>query len=356
VGNNGETLVADSSASTGLRWQGDYAAGKNKIINGDFGINQRAFSSVTSTQYTFDRLYYVVAGGTGTATASAQTFTPGTAPVAGYESTNYLRIVTTGQTATNTITNAQHYIENVRTFAGQTATFSFWAKADSGTPAISVELTQNYGSGGSPSSQINIVGGNVTLSTSWARYSVTVAVPSISGKTLGTTANTSYLGLRLWVSGGTDFNARLGSLGIQTNTFEIWGLQAEQGSVATAFQTATGTIQGELGACQRYYYLHASGTSKPIGFGFYASASQVNGLLQFPVTMRTAPTLSATSGTGYYNVDSGAADAINSITLYNSNTTGTSFYNNSEASGTAFRPGVVETANASASIAFSAEL
>jgi hypothetical protein len=42
VGNDGETLVADSSATTGLRWQGDYAAGKNKIINGDFNINQRA--------------------------------------------------------------------------------------------------------------------------------------------------------------------------------------------------------------------------------------------------------------------------------------------------------------------------
>ena len=31
VGNNGETLVADSSTSTGLRYKEDYAAGKNKL-------------------------------------------------------------------------------------------------------------------------------------------------------------------------------------------------------------------------------------------------------------------------------------------------------------------------------------
>ena len=50
VGNNGETLVADSSQSTGLRWGNNYGftAGKNKIINGDFRINQRAFTSNTA--------------------------------------------------------------------------------------------------------------------------------------------------------------------------------------------------------------------------------------------------------------------------------------------------------------------
>ena len=34
VGNNGETLVADSSTSTGLRYQGTQSAGKNGVING----------------------------------------------------------------------------------------------------------------------------------------------------------------------------------------------------------------------------------------------------------------------------------------------------------------------------------
>jgi hypothetical protein len=268
----------------------NFYAGKNKIINGDFKINQRAFTSATAGGYGFDRFANQISGSTGTATFSTQTFTPGTAPVAGYEGSNYLRIVTTGQTATSTITRVEQAIEDVRTFAGQTATFSFWAKAASGTPSVSLELSQGYGSGGSPSSALNIVGGNVTLSTSWARYSVTVAVPSLSGKTLGTTANTSTLIVRLWVSAGSDFNARTGSLGIQTNTFEFWGIQAEAGSTATAFQTATGTIQGELAACQRYYQRFDAATAEPLsanGGSLTTTISQVE--VVFPVQLRTAP-------------------------------------------------------------------
>ncbi len=41
VGNNGETLVADSSTSTGLRYQGSQAAAKNYLINGAMDFWQR---------------------------------------------------------------------------------------------------------------------------------------------------------------------------------------------------------------------------------------------------------------------------------------------------------------------------
>jgi len=49
VGNNGESLVADSAATTGLRYQGNQAAGKNSIINGGFDIWQRGTSFVPTT-------------------------------------------------------------------------------------------------------------------------------------------------------------------------------------------------------------------------------------------------------------------------------------------------------------------
>ena len=190
-----------------------------------------------------------------------------------------------------------HRIEDVRTFANQTITVSFWAKADSGTPKISLEFSQLFGSGGSPSASVNTYAGQVTVSTSWTRYSITAAVPSISGKTIGTTSPGAFT-LAFYISAGSDFNARTGSLGIQTTTIDFWGVQAEAGSVATAFQTATGTLQGELAACQRYYYRTGGGTAnRRYATGQAYSGTQVIGFIPFPVTMRTNPTALEQSGT-----------------------------------------------------------
>ena len=286
VGNNGDTLVADSSASTGLRWQGNFAAGKNAIINGDFRINQRGFTSTTTDgAFGFDRWFLAAADGTTTYTP--QTFTPGAAPVAGYEAINFARIVSTGQTLSSAYSWLRHRIEDVRVFANQTATVSFWAKAATGTPKIAVELAQQFGSGGS--SQVATYAGQVTLSTSWARYSVTIAVPSITGKTIGAG---SSLTLNLMFSAGSDYNSRSGSLGIQSNTFDIWGVQVEAGSVATAFQTATGTLAGELAACQRYYvrFNDPTNTRGNIGSAIRYSGTNALALVYLPVTMRVAPT------------------------------------------------------------------
>lgn len=285
-------------------------AGKNKIINGDFAINQRSFTSTTtSATYGFDRWIYACADGT--VTYSAQTFTPGSAPVVGYEAANFARIQTTGQTLTTASGILRQFIEDVRTFAGQTITISFWAKAASGTPKVAVEIQQGFGTGGSPSATVNTYGNQVTLSTSWARYSVTMSVPSISGKTIGTTTP-GQLNINLWVSAGSSFDSRTGSLGIQTNTFDFWGVQMEAGSVATAFQTATGTLAGELQAAQRYYSKSyqigtSPATNNAVNYEARMSVDRTDQYaldqsFAYPVTMRTAPTITlyayANSATG----------------------------------------------------------
>jgi hypothetical protein len=269
----------------------NFAAGKNHLINGDFSVNQRAFTSTTSSgAYGFDRWY--VAASDGTTTYSSQNFTAGAAPVAGYESATFARIVSTGQTSTSAYSALSQKIEDVRTLANQNATISFWAKASSGTPKVAVELVQSFGSGGSPSSDVLIYVGQSTLSTSWARYSITVSVPSLSGKTVGSTANTSFLGLNLFTSAGSALASRTGSLGIQSTTIDTWGVQVEAGSTATAFQTATGTIQGELAACQRYYIRWANSAvgNATIGMGLASNTTAANINITYPVTMRTAPT------------------------------------------------------------------
>ena len=265
---------------------GGFYAGKNKIINGDFNINQRAFSSTTTDgTYGFDRWLFGRSGD-GTTTCSAQTFTPGTAPVSGYEAANYVRIVTTGQTTSSSYTLLVQRVEDVRTLAGQTVTVSFWAKANSGTPSITVELQQNYGTGGTASS--DLYKSKIAITTSWARYSVTIALNSLTGKTIGTG---SSLAAALWVSAGSNFNSRLDSLGLQANTFDIWGVQVEAGSVATPFQTATGTLAGELAACQRYYVRFNAATAyQKFGEGVAASTTVAYIAMPLPVEMRVVPT------------------------------------------------------------------
>jgi hypothetical protein len=318
VGNDGETIVADSSTSTGLRYQSNWAAGKNKFINGDFGVNQRNFSSTTTDgDYTFDRWKCALASGT--VTWSAQTFTPGTAPVAGYEGKNFIRSVVSGQTTSGQFAFISQRIEDVRTFAGQTVTVSFWAKAASGTPGIGITYAQNFGSGGSPSAAVETSPGIISaITTSWARYSLTFAMPSISGKTIGTTANSSYVGIWLSTSAGSTYASLMGAIGLQNNTIDIWGVQIEAANTATAFQTATGTLQGELAACQRYYIRYAPSANNYAYFGNGTVNSSTNAYitLPLPVEMRVIPTSIDTTTAVDYRLQYGStAFNVSSLTL-----------------------------------------
>ena len=316
-------------------------AGKNKFINGNFAINQRNFTSQVNGTGTFGFDRWKMNGIDGTTTFSAQTFTPGTAPVAGYESTNYLRIVTTSQTATNAETDIFQQIEDVRTFAGQTATISFWAKANTGTPKMAVELRQSFGSGGS--SVVSTTVGFVTISTSWARYSLTVNVPSVSGKTIGAG---SAINVVLFVSAGTDLNTRASSIGIQSNTFETWGLQVEYGSKATPFQTASGgSPQAELAMCQRYYYQSASTVAyTPYGVGLWISGTTFQALVKLPVSMRIIPTLATSNALA---ANGSALSALTSVTVVAAQSSVDNAYVSATGTGTANYPAFLINNNTS---------
>ena len=167
-------------------------------------------------------------------------------------------------------------VESVRVLAGQTATYSFWARASSGTPKIALEIEQGFGSGGSPSATVDTYVAQVTLSTSWQRYSVTMSVPSISGKTIGT---------------GSSLKIVLDLPQNTTWSLDTWGWQVEAGSVATPFTTATGTIQGELAACQRYYYRNTGGLIySQYGQGPAYNSTTGQAQIVLPVCMRVTPT------------------------------------------------------------------
>jgi hypothetical protein len=275
------------------------AAGKNKIINGDFGIWQRgtsiAYTGSGATTFTADRCS-IFANGNGTFTFSRQTFTPGAAPVAGYEGQYFYRSATNTLGTSTAIYHLQNNIENVQTFAGQTVTFSFWAKSDAAR-TLNLALIQNFGSGGS--SPVTITS-SVSVTTSWARYSYTVALASISGKTIGA---------------GSYLQVRLDGTPTASQTMDFWGLQLEAGSVATPFQTATGTIQGELAACQRYY----NKLTNPFAVGSTRTTAKCFFIVPFPVEMRIAPTATY-SAAGTFFIDATGSGAATGVGTFQSKT------------------------------------
>jgi hypothetical protein len=277
-----ETLGDSVDASL---WNSGYGqAGKNKVMNGDFRIAQRgtSFSNPADLSYTLDR-WLVAYDGTGaTRTVSQQVFTPGTAPVAGYEGSNFIRCAQTVAGSGNTRFDFRQRIEDVRTFAGQTMTISFWAKA-AATESLLIIGDQVFGSGGSATVFNAFSSTTVTLTTNWQRFTYTASVASISGKTIGTS---SYFNLALRITGGSTFTA------------DIWGVQMEYGSNATPFQTATGTLQGELAACQRYFYRQQSNSTAGFNFGTgtYYNTTDAYLWIPFPVELRTTASASYTVG------------------------------------------------------------
>lgn len=266
----------------------------NYIINGAFDINQRGLTSggiSTSGSYGFDR--WKISNIGGTVNYSAQTFAAGNNPQAGIEATNYARIAVSGQTDAGHHAILRQPIENVRLLAGKTVTVSFWAKAASGTPYIAVTGEQYFAPG---SVRTGFNSGKVQISTSWTRYSVPITIPSTAGQTIGAD-NLTYTHIELWVSAGSSFNSFTDSLGIQSNTFDIWGVQLEAGPIATPFRRNANSIQGELAACQRYYQRVSFTNEAPFLSGQVYNVNLAGVTWVYPVTMRVAPSTFEVSGT-----------------------------------------------------------
>jgi hypothetical protein len=195
------------------------------------------------------------------------------------------------------LTVLQQKIEGVRRLANKTITLSFWAIA---TAPINVgaNLSQEFGFGGSPSTHVfaPATAPVVAVGTTWARHTVTIAMPSIAGKTFGTTVGTDCNILNLWLScpsADTTYYAASGNLGVQSAGITLWGMQLEVNSSATALEKPDPRY--DLANCQRFYYA-VPGPVSEAGMG-WGSGAYLLATVTFPVTMRAVPTvLYAASG------------------------------------------------------------
>jgi hypothetical protein len=280
------------------------AAAKNKIINGAFDFWQRG-TSFTGDEYGADR--WRIASNGSTKTLDRQAFTLGQTDVPG-EPVYYARVAVTSSAGASNYCYLSQRIEGVRTLAGQQCTVSFYAKADA-VKNIAIEFYQTFGTGGSPSAAVEATADAVALSATWQKITLTVNVPSIAGKTLGTDGN-DYLQLGIWLDAGSDLDSRTDTLGQQSGTFEFCKIQVEAGAAASDFEARS--PGEELALCQRYFSKTydldtAPGTVTQVGaihrWTMFSDTKDIFSV-DFPQHMRAIPTVT------YYSRNTGTAGKV----------------------------------------------
>jgi hypothetical protein len=307
AGNNGETLVADSSTSTGLR----YTPGNpisNPIINSCFDIWQRGTTATIGTNtYAADRWICFRGGYAAGMTVSRQSVN---------DSTNLPNIQfcsrvqrDSGNTSTQG-TNMQYWQETANSviLAGKTVTLSFYARAGANYSTASSTLTfQLYTGTGTDQNGATVsytgavaaINTTATLTTTWQRFSATV--------TLATNTNeygVAFSNTPVGIAGANDY-------------YEVTGVQIDQGSVALPIRRNGATFQGELAACQRYYYRQtadSTATTKTFGWGYATGGSTGTAIVKNPVTMRVTPT-SIDYSNLYLNDGLGSFNTMTTITV-----------------------------------------
>lgn len=260
----------------------------NYIHNSGFEVNQRGFTSAPAggVAYCSDR--WVASG-----MSSANIQNVGTSELNGTGLTNFLRMSRTSNVG-NYPAIEQH-VEDVRTLAGSTVTLSFYARQNTAWNAGTwyVGWYQSFGSGGSTGTGNLTVQAFPSLSSSWQRYSFTFSIDSIAGKTVGPG---SYLNIIIRNNGNTQ----------TAGETDITGIQLETGNTVTPYRRNGNSLAQEIYTCKRYYQRYTNSNNdypawivqiSPTGVGAGTSAGY--GMYPFPVTMRTAPTITFNSASNF---------------------------------------------------------
>lgn len=218
-------ILAGASAPTGFA---------NLLINGDMRLFQRGTSlalGADAVGFVADRWRHHSGVG-GAATISRQAFTVGGAPAPGLGKYYLRHQQTTGASSQPRIAQRVEMLEEM---AAGKWTRSFWARCGSGTVAATPRVTQNFGAGGS--ADVNVDAAGVTLTTTWQLFTVTVDLPSISGKTVGVAP---FVAIELMLPQSA------------TYTVDLVGCNLNRGAVALPFVADPPQIA--LARASRYYW------------------------------------------------------------------------------------------------------
>jgi hypothetical protein len=282
----------------------------NGCLNSGFDIWQRgvSFTVGTATPYTADRWQAfrtgLVAGMTVTREATGDTTN---LPFVQY----CARVQRdSGNTSTAFLELAQSFESNQSIpFAGKQVTLSFYARKGADYSSASNVLTYRLDTGtgtdqnvvtGGYTGQAATINATATLTNTWQRFQTTATLPT----------TTTELAVRFR-------NTPVGTAGAN-DYFEITGVQVEAGNQMSPFTRNSGTIQGELAACMRYYEQFSSGTTGQsiLCVNQALASNETLGSFSYQVTKRVAPTISSSGGTvGALNANAGAVTGTIGFTV-----------------------------------------
>lgn len=322
-GANGTILVSDSTTSTGLAWQpyaSQYAAGKNWLINGGMDFWQRG-TTASANFYSADRWKPNFNSQRYTDAPAESGLIYSLGPVSSQASWVYQTTI------------ELPVVSSLAPFNNGVWTFSFYAKVDSGQAFTSQAYACNDAVGTNQAAAF-MTGSHVGTGA-WQRYSVSGTASAIN-------------------SGNACIRVVIYNLSGSTNSVvRVTGAQFEQGPIATPFSRAGGTLQGELAACQRYYFRDVYGY---LGSGSASSTTVAKMNVPFPVTMRVTPHTFDFSGLG---IQDGVNYYVNgpwSLAGNGSRTSGQIIYTHGAASLVQYRPYFFGWNDGNTYLGFSAEL
>lgn len=284
---NGGAWVQIWTATDIITSAADTPGYKNRIVNGDFSINQKAYAPVVNASGRFCDMWRYVngAGQTGTLqiiSAFAAGFVNAGSPLPDVASAlSWSKVNSVAPTST-----IAHRTEDVTQLNGKQVVLSFWAFTNNQTCQLNPHIIQNFGTGGSPSTQVDTAASPVVIDNTgiWKKYSVVITVPTINGKTLGTNGDDFFQ-----VSLDRDPTDPVNS------TIVITAVQIEVGTIATQYEKRPKSL--ELQLCQRYFQRLGTSIATIFTVGRVANATQVYIGVALPVTMRAAPSLAITGAT-----------------------------------------------------------
>ncbi|MEK0324568.1 MAG: hypothetical protein QQN63_02595 [Nitrosopumilus sp.] len=270
--------------------------GKNLFINANFQEWQRGTSQTSSGFGSVDRWSVNLAGAT--ITMDQQTHTLGQTDVP-FNPKFFLKYDVTASAAS---TRIQYKMEKVATIANTEVTLSYYAKGvNPGAGTFLVNALQIFGTGGSPSSLVNISIATPTLTASFQRFTHTFTLPSISGKTLGTNLD-DFIQLQI--------GQNISDSSTDAWNIQISNIQIEFGEIATDFEFVTEADQ--LARCQRYFFKSPGFTR--ITMQCLSTTRCFGGNVTHPVVMRRIPDITFDTTSTYKILDaSGASNDATSI-------------------------------------------